>query len=465
MTKLLSWFHRIRFSIPTTALVLVLAWLLMSGARAMGQAVPAGSGDANPADQPLAGQDLGSSLSLNQGVNAINAENQSFDRFGLGLAASGGEQTNFLGTQTNQQSAGFAQFTADGGLVLRSSRTRYFLLYQPQFNWYPSYSAVNNFAQSGFQSIDHVLSDRAGVTWNTTAARFLSLNQYLPQTLGIGGIGVVVPTLGTQLLENSFEMTNAATNVTFRYLMSPKMTFTGTATGAFFLMVPADVVGANENITERFLTTGADLRLDYQLTLRDTVGAELTPIYLYGITPKGHEAAETIQATYQRQLTPTWNARVAAGPLFIQSSSAEYGNSQNISYAVNASLTRQVRQSQFAASYSRALLVNLLSPSFLSNSFGASGYSPVGGHWIFTESGSFTRYSGTGTYEAGRVFGGSAQASYQVSTQVQLFALYSLYSENFSTTTTSSTSGFTRNQFSGGIRFNLGNPMTRGGTQ
>ncbi|MGB7196974.1 MAG: hypothetical protein WBG23_01635, partial [Acidobacteriaceae bacterium] len=239
MTKLLSWFHRIRFSIPTTALVLVLAWLLMSGARAMGQAVPAGSGDANPADQPLAGQDLGSSLSLNQGVNAINAENQSFDRFGLGLAASGGEQTNFLGTQTNQQSAGFAQFTADGGLVLRSSRTRYFLLYQPQFNWYPSYSAVNNFAQSGFQSIDHVLSDRAGVTWNTTAARFLSLNQYLPQTLGIGGIGVVVPTLGTQLLENSFEMTNAATNVTFRYLMSPKMTFTGTATGAFFLMVPA----------------------------------------------------------------------------------------------------------------------------------------------------------------------------------------------------------------------------------
>jgi hypothetical protein len=447
------------------AMVLVIVWQLMSGARAMAQAVPAGSGDTNPADQPLAGQDLGSSLTLNQGVNAINAENQSFDRFGLGLSASGGEQTNFLGTQTNQQSATFAQFTADGGLLLRSSRTRYFLLYQPQYNWYPSFSAVNNFSQSAYQSVDHVLSERAGVMWNTTAARYLSLNQYLPQTLGIGGIGVVVPTLGTQLLENSFQLTNAATNATFRYLMSPKMTFTGTATGAFFLMVPADVAGANSNIAERFLTSGADLRLDYEWTFRDTVGVEATPIYLYGLRPAGHESAETIQGTYQRQLTPNLMARVAAGPLFIQASSAEYGNSQNISYAVNASLTRQLRQSQFAANYSRALLVNLLSPSFVSDSFGASGYTPLGSHWIFTETGSFTRYSGTGIYNAGRLFGGSAQASYQISSQVQLFALYSVLSENFSTTTTSSTSGFSRNQFNGGIRFNLGNPMTRGGTQ
>jgi len=446
-------------------MVLVLVWPLMSGVRAMGQAVPAGTGDANPAVQPLAGQDLGTSLSLNQGVNAINAENQSFDRFGLGLAASGGEQTNFLGTQTNQQSAAFAQFTADGGLVLRSSRTRYFLLYQPQYNWYPSFSAVNNFSQSVYQSVDHLLSDRSGIMWNTTAARFLSLNQYLPQTLGIGGIGVVVPTLGTQLLENSFEVTNAATNLTFRYLMSPKMTFTGTATGAFFLMVPADVVGANENITERFLTTGADLRMDYQWTLRDTVGVELTPIYLYGITPTGHEAAETIQGTYQRQLTPTWTARVGAGPLFIQSSTSEYGSSQYTSYAVNGALSRQVRQSQFSGSYSRALLVNLLGPSFVADSLGASGYTPVGGHWIITESASYTRYSGSATYEAGHLLGGSAQASYQVSSQVQLFAVYSVFSEDFATTTSPSTSGFTRNQFSGGIRFNLGNPMTRGGMQ
>ena len=92
----------------------------------MGQAVPAGSGDTNPADQPLAGQALGSSLSLNQGVNAINAENESFERYGLGLAASGGESTNFLGTQTNPQNAAYIQFTADGGLMLQTSRTRYF---------------------------------------------------------------------------------------------------------------------------------------------------------------------------------------------------------------------------------------------------------------------------------------------------------------------------------------------------
>jgi len=173
----------------------------------MAQAIPAAAsptGDVSPTDQPLAGQSLGSSLTLNQGVNAISAENQSFERYGLGLSASGGEQTNFLGTQTNQQNAAYAQFTANGGLILRSSRTLYYLLYQPQYTWYPQFSEVNNFGQTAYQTIDHVLSERAGVNWNTTAARYLSLNQYLPQTLGIGGVGVVVPTLGTQLLENSW---------------------------------------------------------------------------------------------------------------------------------------------------------------------------------------------------------------------------------------------------------------------
>ena len=110
----------------------VAAWQVMMPAdKAVAQAVPAGElppGEGNPADQVLPGQSLGSNLSLNQGVNAINAENQSFDRFGLGLSASGGEQTNFLGTQTNQQTASYAQFMADGGVLLRSEQNPLFSL-------------------------------------------------------------------------------------------------------------------------------------------------------------------------------------------------------------------------------------------------------------------------------------------------------------------------------------------------
>ena len=75
---------------------------------------------------------------------------------------------------------------------------------------------VNNFSQTMFQSLAHDLSDRASFQWDTTAARYLSLNQFLPQSLGIGGIGVVVPTLGAQLLQDSFELTNAATTLTYQ---------------------------------------------------------------------------------------------------------------------------------------------------------------------------------------------------------------------------------------------------------
>jgi hypothetical protein len=448
------------------AMVLVLVWLLMSGVQAMAQAVPAGTGDTNPADQPLAGQDLGSSLTLNQGVNAINAENESFQRYGLGLSASGGEITNFLGSPTNPEGAAFMQFGASGGFKLQSSRTRYYLLYQPQYYIYPQYSQVNNFSQSLFQSLTHDFSAHTAMAWGTTASRYLSLSEYLPQNLGIGGIGIIAPTPGEQLLDSSFELTNVASNLTLRHLMSPKMTFTATATGAYFLEVPTFVVGSTIIYpAQRFITAGGDVRMDYQWTPRDAFGVAVTPIYVYGVTPSGHQSAETVQGTYQRQLTSTLTASVAAGPLFIQSSSSSFGNTTNNSYAVTASVSRQIRQSQFLAGFSRALLVNLLQPAVVSDTFNGSAYLPVGNHWIFSGAGSYSHTAANFYYGAAHVIGGSAQASYQLTTKMQFYAQYSFISQTYSFGSTERATGFTRNQFGGGIRFNLGNAITHGGVQ
>lgn len=446
-------------------MVVVLVWQLMSGAQAMGQAVPAGSGDTNPSDQPLAGQALGSSLTLNQGVSAIAAENESFERYGLGLATSGGYITNFLGSQSNPLGTGYLQFNVNGGLMLRSSRTHYFALYQPQYTVYPQYTVVNNLSQAFYQSLVHSFSEHTAMSWGTTAARYLGLNEYLPQSLGIGGIGVIVPTPGQQLLKNSYELTNAATNLSLRHLMSARMSFTGTLTGAYFLEAPTNVAQLNPSVAQRFITSGLDARMDYQWTRRDAVGVAVTPIYVEGLTPSGHQSAETLQGTYQRQLTSTLSATVAAGPLFIQSSSSQFGSATYNSYAVSASITRQLRQSQFAAGFSRALLVNLLEPPLVADSVSGSAYLPEGSHWIFSGAGSYSHSAATSLYGAGHLYGGSAQASYRISRQMQLFALYSLISQSYTFGSTQQLSGFTRNQFGAGIQFNLGNAITQGGMQ
>ncbi len=456
----------------------VAGWQLMAPVnRAVGQAVPAGElppGETSPTDQLLPGQSLGSNLTLNQEVNAINAENQSFQRFGLGLSASGGEETNFLGAQTNQVSAGYGQFTADAAVLLHNERTRYFLLYQPQYNLYPKFSQVNNFSQMAFQNLTHAMSDRAGLEWDTTAARYLSLNQFLPQSLGIGGIGVVVPTLGVQLLQDSFEVTNLATTLTFKYLINSRTTFAGSATGSFFMMIPFPVTTTStstapspQELAERFIASGGDALLSYQLTLRDAVGAEITPVYIYGLNGAGDEAAETVQATYARELSPTFTASVGVGPLFIQSSSfqlgsVKVGSLQTTSYAINASLSRQMKQSQFAVNYSRAILVNLLEPPIVANSVNSNAYLGLGNNWIFTGAGSYTHDGGAGAlFGPGQFYGGSAQIAYQVAKSIQFFALYSVFSESFSLGTNQPSFGFTRNQFGGGIQFNLGNPIAR----
>lgn len=459
--------HPHTFGVRLSLLLALLGLAVLCVPRGRAQAVPAGEepvGGTNPADQPLLGQTLGSSLTLNQGVNAINAENQSFDRFGLGLMAMGGAETNFLGTQTNQITTGFMQFGADAGVQNTTARTQAFLLYQPQYNVYPSFPEINNYNQRAFGSISHALSSRLGVAVSGTAARYLSLNQYLPQTLGIGGINVIIPTLGSELLQDSFEITNGAMVVQLKYLWTSRITFSGSLTGGYFLLVPVDVAKTSALYTERIISTGATFKLGYLLTPKSEVGVQLTPVYVYGLQPNGHEVAVTAQALYSRQLTSTIQAQFAAGPLFLHSTSTQFGSVQALSYAVNAGVSRRVKQSQFSAGYSRALLVNLLSPAIVSNSFAGSAYLPVHGRWIASGAASYTTESGsTNLYGTGRVAGGESQIAYQVRHKFQVFAMYSIFSEKFSAPNSPPTIGFTRNQFSGGIRFNLGNPMTSGG--
>lgn len=438
--------------------------LLLGGAyyRATAQAVSPETGE-TPTDQPLAGQQLGTDLTLNQGVRATNAENESFDRYGLALQAEGGAETNFFGTQSHQQTVGYASFSADGAVVFRSSRSQYYLLYQPQYNIYPQYSDVNNFSQAAFGNVNHAISEHMDLSWDTTAARYLSLTQYLPQSFTIGGIGIVVPTLESELLQNSSETTNGATSLRLRYLASAKTTFSSTLTSGYFLTVPADRTVSGLS-TQRYLTSGLDMRMDYLWRPRDTVGLELTPIYVWGITPKGHDTVETLQGTYQRQLTATLSVRAAAGPLFVQSTAAGYGKLRDTSYALNASISHQTRQSQFSAGYSRAFLVNLLSPAITAHNFGVNAYLPMPKRFLFTAGGSYTHENSSGGF-GGHLYGGSAQFSYLLGANLRIYALYSVLSQDLTYSLTAPNYSFTQNKFGAGIRFNLGNPTTHGGVQ
>lgn len=430
--------------------------------RAAAQAVPAATwptGD-TAADQPLAGQQLGFNLTLNQGVNAINAENESINRYGLAVQAEGGAQTNFFGTQTEQVTAAYVALSADGALILNSERSRFYALYQPEYNIYPQFSDVNNFRQSAFLSLDHVLSEHFGLNWNATAARYLSLTQFLPQSLGIGGIGIVVPTLQSKLLDTSSTNTNVATNVGFRYLQSARTTWTGSLTGSYFLLVPANP-GTTQVTAERYLAGGADLRMEYQWTLKDSFGAALTPIYIAGIQPAGHSSAETLEAIYQRQMTATTKIEAGAGPLFIQSTSHQFGSIQTTSYALNASIAQQARQSEFQLSYNRSFVVNFLSPAITANQVSLGAHVPLPHHLLLTGAGSYTQNSGT---YSGRIGGGSVRIAYLLGQKAQIYGVYSGTSQDVSIGLPE-LYNFNQNKFGAGIRFNLGNPVTNGGEQ
>ena len=470
MTASHSFLNTVRRPARLAILLSLAACLLPVLARqAAAQAVPAAtwpSGDTAPTEQPLEGQMLGTDLNLNQDVNAIAAENESFDKYALGVAALGGAQTNFFGTETDHITVGYLQLSGDAGLYLRNARTHFFALYSPQYNIYPQYSAVNSYDQRYYQTLEHLFSEHVVVGWDVTGGRYLSLNQYLPQGLNIGGIGVVVPALGTALYEDSFQITNAATSLRLRWLMSTRMTFTADATAGYFLLVPTDRAFSSE-YGERFIPTGANLKLMYQLTSKDAIGGAMTAVYFYGLSPRGHATVEAPQFLYERQLTAVLKVAAGAGPLFVQSSGTTQPGLtspayKDTSYALNASISRQVRQSQFSLAYNRAFFVSFLSPGIIAHQVSFTGYVPLAHRWILTSAASYIRENSSAY--GGTIYGGSAQMSYVIGPRTELYGLYSVYSQNFSNGTANSY-GFARNKFGAGIRFTLGNPTTPGGTQ
>ncbi len=470
MTASHSFLNNVRRPVWLAILLCAAACLLpVLAQQAAAQAAPAATwpaGDTAPAEQPLEGQMLGTDLNLNQDVNAIGAENESFDKYALGVAALGGAQTNFFGTKTDHITVGYLQLSGNAGLNLRNDRTHFLALYSPQYNIYPQYSTVNGYDQRYYQTLEHLLSEHAVIGWDTTASRYLSLDQYLPQGLNIGGIGVVVPALGTELFDDSFQVTNAATSLRLRYLVSDRMTFTADATTGYFLLVPTNR-SFSSVYGERFITSGANAQLNYQLTAKDTIGGAMTALYIDGLTPSGHATVEAPEFLYKRQLSAVLKVEAGAGPLFVQSTgTTELGLTtpayKDTSYALNAGISRQVRQSQFSLAYSRAFVVSFLAPGVIANQVGFTGYVPMAHHWILTSAASYVHENST--IYGGTIYGGSAQMSYLIGPRTELYGLYSVYSQNLSGGAANSY-GFTRNKFGAGIRFTLGNPTTPGGTQ
>lgn len=433
--------------------------------QARAQAVGAATspvGDLNPEDQPLEGQQLGTDLRLNQGIQAENAESESIHRFGVGMQTKSGEETNLFGSEVNPKNAIFADFSADLAVRLHSRRARFFALYQPEYDFFPQYTKIDNFQQRYFQKLDYQISQRSLFTWNITGARYLSLNEFLPQSLAIGAIGLVIPTLENQLLQNSYEITDAATELMWRYLASARSTFTASLTGSWFLLAPAAATNLSGIISERFMASGADFKYLYQLTPHDSIGIEATPLYMYGLGPSGHNTDETLEVLYQRQINATWSVQLGAGPLFAQSSGSLYGSVHELTYAVNAGLTHQIRKAQFSLNYQRALLLSFLAPAEASHEISLDTHIPLGRNWILTSDFVYLRELGSIQAGSGTIYGGSGQIAYQIGSRTQLFAQGSTMSESFNIGLPQPYA-FTQNQFGGGIRFNVGRPITRGG--
>ena len=138
-------------------------------------------------------------------------------------------------------------------------------------------------------------------------------------------------------MEDSFELTNAATSLSLRHLISPEMTFTATGTGAYFLMVPTDVAGVRTYHCRAVNHHGRRI-FGWNISGRPAIPlASRLRRFTFRLdaqrSPGGGNGAGHLSSAAEFHL----DGPVGAGPLFVQSSSSRVWQYQDNSYAVNAS--------------------------------------------------------------------------------------------------------------------------------
>ena len=221
------------------------------------------------------------------------------------------------------------------------------------------------------------------------------------------------------------------------------------------------------NITERFITSGADVRLTYQLNLRDVVGGAITPVYVYGLTPADMKLLKLCRphtpGNSDSDIDGKGRCRAAVYPVIERAGwqlpgHQLCGECDVESAAAAVPIFRRLHPSHSgeSAGAGHRIQLRLLRMRILGSA--TTGYSPVQDR---------TRI--TAAMERSMVRAMFTEAPRKSRTRFRRACNFSLSipcsRKALPPQRMQPSLGFTRNQFGGGIRFNLGNPITRGGVQ
>ncbi|HEX4020245.1 MAG TPA: hypothetical protein VHX63_03795 [Acidobacteriaceae bacterium] len=282
--------------------------------------------------------------------------------------------------------------------------------YKPSFTFYPGLSALTSNSQSYSQRLQYRWTARTAMYWTALGAMYPSYaNLVLPQSLSVGGVSIILANAATDLAQSTVNTANASTTIGVLHALGERDNVELSATGSWQQLIHQFVPPGTTPFNIRYQTLGADLKYLHALRPQQAIGFEFTELYVRGMEPRGQQTSEALLLNYQGAITQHTTFSIGAGPLFNHASAHPNVLLTGTSYAITASVAREIKLSQLYVQYQRAYQVGFIYGSMLS-SIVSGGYivpvtqhltanlgaSLVLSHALFAQQGSFNQQGYTG---------------------------------------------------------------------
>jgi hypothetical protein len=422
--------------------------------------VPANADDTDP-NYPQVG-DSNPLGYVNANANSVLLTDHQQAPFNASIELRGSYTPNVFASSQNTMADGYFAGAAPVGYRFENADTRFSANYRIDGYIYPGYPEVNSISQVYTHRLQHRSSEETSYSWDVATGRTSSVGQYLPAVIAVGGTGVVQPTVGQNVAQNSYTTSNIVTDIGIVHRFTEVDRITATATGGWIEQheivaaagVPAEIL--------RSEPVGVDIQYDHRITAKSSLGAEVTDLYLRGLAPVGHENYAVTEATFKRKFSPYLAAEVAAGPLFSRQTSAQTGAASTTGYAANAGFDYDTTFARVTVNYSRVIQLQYQAAPVIANQVFGVFDRPISRDFDLTLVGRYI-HSGSAVGEPAQDnLSLTGRLGYYLTSRLQLFvsgARFQLVSAPLPTRPLS----YNQNVFSGGIDFLFGPPLERQG--
>jgi len=367
--------------------------------------------------------------------------------------------TNLENTFDNQPSTTGAYFTVAFplGIHLAAPTTDFSAYFRFDTNFYPGYSDLNHSSVIYSQQYIHQHSNLTTSSWSLAGGHIVTLGNYLSPVIGVGTTGVLAPQQSSGLQP----LNDAATNYSIAHQMSERDTITASGMAGWIDQPSVTGIQTNEITSYRQLTGGGSVQWQRALNTREIAGVELSDVYIKGLFPSGMSNFTAAKLTFGQTLTPHSSITAGVGPLYLQSDLTGKPQLNNFTYTANVGFEYRRPFGDITGGFSRVYELGYVVPAGVAN------------QWYFTFDHPITskiRLAAASQYVLSPAWEGrNSYAQFVLTARLDVRLTpnldYHVEGSSFIQDTGAPTPGYSNNQFSTGITFYFGNPLSRAGEQ